>query len=143
MKVYVLERCYDYEGCTLVGIFSTQAKAEEHKAVLGPSCFADLEIDAVEVDSLCPILLATPNGCQDDSRGALVSFTWDQAQLGLTGATMEYPDDPTEKQTEFTVALVRNMTPAERAAMFASLAEHVCLLCGNDAPCYCAPGYDE
>ena len=62
MKVWILERCYDYEGCTLVGVFSTQAKAEEHKMVMGTQSGADLEISELTVDALCPVLLDSPNG---------------------------------------------------------------------------------
>ena len=29
MKVYVVQKHYDYEGATLVGVYSTQEKAEQ------------------------------------------------------------------------------------------------------------------
>lgn len=48
-----------------------------------------------------------------------------------------------ERQIDDCVARVREMTVEERKAFLSLLAEDVCLLCGQDAPCYCAPCYDE
>lgn len=56
---------------------------------------------------------------------------------------MEYPDDPTAKQVEFIVALLRQMPEADRKRVLDEAGEFMCLLCGADAPCYCAPCYDE
>lgn len=48
-----------------------------------------------------------------------------------------------ERKIDECVALVREMNVEERKAFLAHLGEHVCLLCGEDAPCYCDPAYDE
>lgn len=48
-----------------------------------------------------------------------------------------------ERTIDNCVAMVREMTAEERKAFISQLGEHVCLLCGEDAPCYCAPCYDE
>jgi hypothetical protein len=37
MKVYSLESCYDYEGCSLEGVFLTRDEAEAKKVELGMS----------------------------------------------------------------------------------------------------------
>lgn len=49
MTVWVLERCYDYEGCVLTGIFSTKELAEAYAAA-NPS--SANEIGAWEVDGM-------------------------------------------------------------------------------------------
>lgn len=63
--------------------------------------------------------------------------------LGVGDVSDEFPDDPTAKQVEFIVALVRQMSVADRKRLLDDLGGEVCLLCGEDAPCYCAPGFDE
>ena len=30
MKVWIVERCYDYEGCSIEGVFSTEAAANAY-----------------------------------------------------------------------------------------------------------------
>ncbi len=34
MKVYVVERCYDYEGCAIVNVYATQEAADAWAAHL-------------------------------------------------------------------------------------------------------------
>jgi hypothetical protein len=55
----------------------------------------------------------------------------------------EFPDDPTEKQVEFIVALLRTMSMQDRKRVLDEADEFMCLLCGGDQKCYCAPCYDE
>ena len=38
---------------------------------------------------------------------------------------------------------VEELAPSLRKQFLQSLSETVCTLCGEDAPCYCAPCYDE
>lgn len=65
MTVYTVERCYPYEGCTLLGIFSTQELAEAFgRAQPSPS---ELQIDAVEVDALATQRRGEASG-RNDSR---------------------------------------------------------------------------
>ena len=55
----------------------------------------------------------------------------------------EFPDDPTAKQVAFIVALLRTMPVADRKRVLDEASEFMCLLCGEDQRCYCAPHYDE
>lgn len=48
-----------------------------------------------------------------------------------------------ERQLDRIADAFRDMKPEERKHSLDELATFMCLLCGQDAPCYCAPCYDE
>jgi len=55
MKVWILERCLDYEGCYVVGVFATEEAAKKAEALeLGgkkkPPVGTSIEINEWEVE---------------------------------------------------------------------------------------------
>jgi hypothetical protein len=53
--VWTVERCYDYEGCSLEGVFSTKEKAEAYaQGERDTGTIADMTVCEVLVDGRCP-----------------------------------------------------------------------------------------
>lgn len=58
---------------------------------------------------------------------------------------MKWHEDPAAKENRVRAVLhlLQEMSDGDRARVLEGAREFMCLLCGQDAPCYCAPCYDE
>lgn len=75
VTVYVVERCFDYEGCNMLAVFSTQELADAYveKEKLYPTdesiSIVPWEVDGMVTTSASPERRSTPAKNEDNNHG--------------------------------------------------------------------------